>query len=137
MGNCMVVPKKLFSEIIEKLHEDAIKELAIDAGVSLANRFKLEMHKITNEETAKNDVIKELLDCFESQGFNWFTETRSFQTDDGGYKLQVLHDLTEKMSFYFTIFISEVMKEAFNLKFKKSNLSEETIELEFESLGST
>jgi hypothetical protein len=131
MSNCMVVPKKLFSEMIQKLPKESVRELAIDAGISLANRFKLDIHKLSSE-MSKEELIKYLLDYFEFRGFNWFSETHSFLTEDGTYKLQILHDFNEIMSFYSMIFISEAVKEAFNLQFKESKLSDETIELEFE-----
>ncbi|MFX0101080.1 MAG: hypothetical protein ACFFCS_16010, partial [Candidatus Hodarchaeota archaeon] len=118
MSNSMVVSKKLFSEMITKLADETVKELAIDAGVSLANRFKLDMHKTSNGDS-KEEMIKELLDYFETQGFNWFTETGSFLLENGRYKLQILHEFNEKMSLFFMVLFSEVMKEAFNLIFKE------------------
>lgn len=126
----MFIPRKFFKEVLNYLTEENIKDLALKVGQSFSNRFKLEITK-QFQEIPKIEMIKKLLQHFKRKGFNWVLSIDFFQTKQGVYSLQVVHNFDKKASLFIKEYLTVIMIEIFQFSLNLSTLTEETIDLMF------
>jgi len=111
----IMISKAAFSQILSKLENEYLIELAKDFVDQFTDIMTFIIGKPMNEETL--EIYTDFsINFFGNNGLKWFN-TIDIQIQDSLFKIRGLHDLDDTFSNFFAHFYEYLLAEHFNLEF--------------------